>query len=78
MFSNQDQTSQSADGSVETSTPVDAGPGDVAARPIVLAAIGSVLYSWYQFYVQENEAYGLFTGLWAPTLLAFANYLQND
>ncbi|AUV83125.1 hypothetical protein C2R22_16945 [Salinigranum rubrum] len=78
MFSNQDQTPQSADGSVETSTPVDSGSGDVAAQPIVLAAIGSVLYSWYHFYVQENEAYGLFTGLWAPTLLAFANYLQND
>jgi hypothetical protein len=44
----------------------------------VLAAIASVFYSWYNFYVQGNEQYGLFTGLWAPTLLAFANYLQNE
>jgi hypothetical protein len=77
MLSNENQTS-STDGSIETNTQTDSEATDVAAQPIVLAAIGSVLYSWYHFYVQENEAYGLFTGLWAPTLLAFANYLQND
>lgn len=45
--------------------------------PVVLAAIASVLFSWYQFYVRDDRQYGLFVGLWAPTLLGFADYLQN-
>jgi hypothetical protein len=77
MNSPEHQTS-TTDDSIETNAPTDAVPGDVAARPVALAAVGSVLYSWYHFYVRGNETYGLFTGLWAPTLLAFASYLQND
>jgi hypothetical protein len=45
--------------------------------PVALAAFASVLFSWYQFYVRKNRQYGLFVGLWAPTLLTFADYLQN-
>ena len=45
--------------------------------PIALAAFGSVLFSWYQFYVRKNRQYGLFVGLWAPTLLAMASYVQR-
>ncbi|WP_340098815.1 hypothetical protein [Salinibaculum salinum] len=44
--------------------------------PIILAAIGSVLLSWYQFYVRGNKEYGLFIGLWPPTMLAFSNALR--
>lgn len=47
--------------------------------PIILAAIGSVALSWYQFYVRGNKKYGLFIGLWPPTLLAFSSALRiND
>lgn len=46
--------------------------------PVALAAAASVLYSWYMFYVREDETYGLFVGLWPPTLLAFASYLRTQ
>lgn len=44
--------------------------------PVVMAAAASVLLSWYQFYVRGNKQYGLFIGLWPPTLLAFSNALR--
>jgi hypothetical protein len=44
--------------------------------PIILAAFGSVILSWYQFYVRGNKEYGLFIGLWPPTMLAFSNALR--
>jgi hypothetical protein len=44
--------------------------------PVILAAVGSVLLSWYQFYVRGNKEYGLFIGLWPPTLLAFSNAIR--
>lgn len=47
--------------------------------PAVLAAVGSVLLSWHQFYVRGNREHGLFIGLWAPTILAFSNAVRlND
>jgi len=47
--------------------------------PIILAALGSVILSWYQFYIRGNREHGLFMGLWPPTLLAFSNALRiND
>lgn len=48
-----------------------------AGDPVVAAAVGSVLYAWYQFYIKEDSEKGLFIGLWAPTLLAAAGYLQQ-
>lgn len=45
--------------------------------PVVAAAMGSVLYSWYQFYIKGDTDTGLFVGLWAPTLLAAASYVQQ-
>ena len=45
--------------------------------PVAVLAAGSVLFSWYQFYVKGDKEYGIFTGLWAPTLLAAADYLQQ-
>jgi hypothetical protein len=44
--------------------------------PVVVAAVGSVLLAWYQFYVRGNERHGLFIGLWPPTLLAFSNAIR--
>lgn len=48
-----------------------------AGDPVVAAAVGSVLYAWYQFYIKGDAEKGLFIGLWAPTLLAAAGYLQQ-
>jgi hypothetical protein len=48
-----------------------------AGDPVALLAAASVLYSWYQFYVKQDEQQGIFVGLWAPTLLTAANYLQQ-
>lgn len=44
--------------------------------PIIMVAAGSVLLSWYQFYVRGNKQSGLFIGLWPPTLLAFSNAVR--
>jgi hypothetical protein len=44
--------------------------------PIIVAAIGSVVLSWYQYYVRGNQEHGLFIGLWPPTLLAFSNAVR--
>lgn len=45
--------------------------------PVVAAAMGSVLYAWYQFYIKGDTETGLFVGLWAPTLLSAASYIQQ-
>jgi hypothetical protein len=50
---------------------------DPVSEPVVLAAVASVAFSWYQFYVRENEVHGIFVGLWAPTLLGAASYLKE-
>lgn len=75
----QDQKSSSKGGKdagdkvedVAKSAPMSAGD------PVALAAVASVAYSWFKFYVQDDEAGGVFVGLWAPTLLAAASYLQQ-
>jgi len=53
------------------STPMSAGD------PIATIAAGSVVYAWYNFYVKGDKEAGIFVGLWAPTLLAAASYLQQ-
>ncbi|WP_435344296.1 hypothetical protein [Haloarchaeobius sp. HRN-SO-5] len=45
--------------------------------PVAAAAAASVLLAWYQFYAKGNKETGIFVGLWAPTLLAAASYLQQ-
>lgn len=45
--------------------------------PVAIAAAASVLFSWYNFYIRGEKETGLFVGLWAPTLLAAASYLQQ-
>lgn len=52
-------------------TPMSAGD------PVAMVAAGSVLYSWYRFYVRGDKEGGIFVGLWAPTLLAASSYLQQ-
>lgn len=53
------------------STPMSAGD------PVATAAGMSVLYAWYKFYIKGDAEGGIFVGLWAPTLLAAASYLQQ-
>ena len=73
----QEKTSGSGESAGEKAEDVaDSAPMSIG-DPVALAAAASVLYSWYNFYVQEKEAYGIFVGLWAPTLLAAASYLQQ-
>lgn len=50
---------------------------DPVSEPVVLAAIASIAFSWYQFYVRGNKVHGIFVGLWAPTLLGAAGYLKQ-
>lgn len=45
--------------------------------PIFLGAVGSVLLSWYYFYVKGDRQRGIFVGLWPPTLLAASSYLRQ-
>ena len=45
--------------------------------PVAAAAAASVLFSWYNFYIRGEKETGIFVGLWAPTLLAAASYLQQ-
>lgn len=45
--------------------------------PVAFLAAASVLYSWYQFYMKQDKDSGIFVGLWAPTLLTAANYVQQ-
>lgn len=48
-----------------------------AGDPVATVAAASVAYSWFNYYVRGNKQYGIFTGLWAPTLFAAASYLQQ-
>jgi hypothetical protein len=48
-----------------------------AGDPVATAAAASIALSWYMFYMKEDKEHGIFIGLWAPTLLAGASYLQQ-
>ncbi|UPM44586.1 hypothetical protein [Halocatena salina] len=52
-------------------------PTDRASSAAVVAAAMSVLYSWYVFFLQGKQRRGIFIGLWPPTILAFASYLEQ-
>ena len=45
--------------------------------PAVAASAGSVVLSLYQYFVRGNKEAGIFIGLWAPTILAFASYARQ-
>jgi hypothetical protein len=45
--------------------------------PIALAAIASVFLSLFTYYGRSKKQQGIFVGLWAPTLLAMASYVDR-
>jgi hypothetical protein len=45
--------------------------------PWVLASAGSVVLSWFLYFVAKRREAGLFVGLWAPTIVAFASYFRQ-
>ena len=47
------------------------------SNPWILASAGSVVLSWFMFFVARDREMGLFVGLWAPTFLAFASYFRQ-
>lgn len=46
-------------------------------NPLIMASIGSIMLSWYLYFVAGDREGGLFVGLWAPTLLAFGSYFRQ-
>ena len=74
VLEGKDKSKRSGEDSVDKMakrTPMTAGD------PVATIAAGSVLLAWYQFYIKGNKESGIFVGLWAPTLLAAASYLQQ-
>jgi len=45
--------------------------------PAVVASGASVLLALYYYFVQGDHDRGVFVGLWAPTILAFADYFEQ-
>lgn len=43
----------------------------------LLAAVGSVLFALYEFYINDDPERAIFIGHWPPTILAFAIYLRG-
>jgi hypothetical protein len=69
---------------LEVESDADEKPKEMSKRvptsmgdPIVAMAAGSVLLAWYEFYVKGDKMDGIFVGLWAPSLLAMASYVQQ-
>ncbi|WP_240148789.1 hypothetical protein [Halorubellus sp. JP-L1] len=73
VFQNQESKSEAKE---EAERMMDSVPM-TAGDPVATMAVGSVLYAWYKFYVKGDREGGIFVGLWAPTLLAAASYLQQ-
>ena len=51
--------------------------GEQAMGPALMASIASVGLSWYYFFIRGDRQRGLFVGLWPPTILAFASYINQ-
>lgn len=66
MASRSQQTEQAAQAAQKT-----------GRDPAVMAAAGSVVLSWLFYFVRGDREMGLFVGLWAPTILAFASYFEQ-
>lgn len=43
----------------------------------LLASLGAILYSMYQYYVRDDAERALFVGQWPQTILAMAIYLRH-
>ena len=50
---------------------------ETGTDPWILLSAGSVVLSWYTFFVARDREMGLFVGLWPPTFLAFASYFEQ-
>jgi hypothetical protein len=50
---------------------------ETGTDPWILAAAASVALSWTMFFLARDRERGLFVGLWAPTILAFASYFRQ-
>lgn len=50
---------------------------ETGTDPAVIAAAASVFLAWYEYFVADNKAMGLFVGLWPPTIFAFASYFRQ-
>lgn len=50
---------------------------ETGTDPAVMAAAGSVVLSWYYYFMRGNKEMGIFVGLWPPTFLAFASYFEQ-
>ena len=48
-----------------------------SSNPTIMASVGSIVLSWYLFFVAGDREGGLFVGLWAPTILAFGSYFRQ-
>ncbi|MFC4245714.1 hypothetical protein ACFOZ7_01635 [Natribaculum luteum] len=51
--------------------------GEQAFGPAFLASAASVGLALYYFFVRGDRQRGLFVGLWAPTILGFAGYINQ-
>lgn len=71
IFQQQESKTRERVDEMVDSTPMSAGD------PVATVAGLSVAYAWYKFYVKNDKVDGIFVGLWAPTLLAAASYLQQ-
>lgn len=72
----QQQESGESDSGEEVEKLLDSTPMS-AGDPVATVAAGSVLLAWYRFYIKGDKEGGIFIGLWAPTLLAAASYIQQ-
>ncbi|MFP9059202.1 hypothetical protein ACLI4R_01580 [Natrialbaceae archaeon A-chndr2] len=61
----------------ETATGPEKTDSTDALGPAAIASIASVGLSWYYFFLRGDRQRGLFVGLWAPTILSFASYLNQ-
>jgi hypothetical protein len=43
---------------------------------ILLSVAGSVVFSMYLFWIEQNYPLSIFIGLWAPTLMGVVNYIN--
>jgi len=51
--------------------------GEQVMGPAFLASAASVGLAWYYFFLRGDKERGLFVGLWPPTILAFASYINQ-
>ncbi len=46
--------------------------------PWTVASAVSVVLALFVYFVNKDREMGIFIGLWAPTILAFANYFKQQ